>query len=77
LISLRLFGPAINRNEIRAPIECHGAGHSRLHLILLRAMPGVILARGMAGRRSILARLHDAARKTSGISKHQSNGEQD
>jgi len=58
-------------------MERYGAGSSRFHLILLRAMLGIALAMRVAGGRRILARLHDAARKTSSVNKHQCNSEQD
>jgi len=45
-------------------------------LILLRAI-AITFAMRMAGRRRILAGLHDAARETSRVSEHQRDGEQD
>src|SRR5579864_934266 len=77
LLSLRYFGRFINRNERGSPIERHRAGHSRLHLILLRAMAGIALAMGMAWRWTRFARLNDAARKTSCVGERQCDGQQD
>ena len=74
---MRNFEGPVHQNESAAPIEGWSAGHSGLHLILLRAMAGVLRAVGMAGRRVILARLHNATRKTPRVGKHQHDSEQD
>jgi hypothetical protein len=77
VLCLRSLDRAIYRGKPASPIECHGASHSRLHLILLRAMPRIAVAMGMAGGWVILAGLHDAARQTSSVGEHQCDREQD
>jgi len=77
VFSLRYFGRPIHHDEPGSQIECYGADHSRLHLILLRAMASITLAIRMAWWRGILTRLHGAARKTSRVGEHQCDREQD